>query len=191
MRPEWLLRALDFQGYLREADMNVPTMKKNFEDTRVNEEDHVYFHWLDQKLSQDSVTVVAFSESWCGDCVENLPIIARLAHDYGFLNLVVFPRDVNLDIMDQLLNQDKRAIPAFILYDGDKEIGRFIERPPGAHEFMRKGLERIENLPEAEKQRARYKLRADLRKEYAKGLRNETIKVIRRILEEHYGTKDS
>jgi hypothetical protein len=47
------------------------------------------------------------------------------------LNLRVFLRDQNLDLMDQYLNQGQfRSIPVFVLFDEEfREVGHFIERP--------------------------------------------------------------
>ena len=39
---EWLERALSFQEYVDKAEMNVPTIKANYEDTQISEEDHKY-----------------------------------------------------------------------------------------------------------------------------------------------------
>ena len=87
---EWLDRADSFEGYLTKADMNVPTMKQNFEEITVKEEDHVYFTGLCSKLPAGAIKILAISESWCGDCVENLPIVAKLASLYPFFHLLVF-----------------------------------------------------------------------------------------------------
>jgi thiol-disulfide isomerase/thioredoxin len=131
VRPEWRARALDFESYLAKADMNVPTMRENFRDTRIPDGDRAYFDDLSGRLSPGQVTVLALSESWCGDCVENLPVIAKVASLYPFMDLLIFPRDINLDIMDEYLTDGKRTIPVFVFYDeSGEEIGRFVERPP-------------------------------------------------------------
>ncbi len=63
--------------------------------------------------------------------INNLPILGRIAAESGKLNLRVFLRDQNLDLIDQYLNQGKfRSIPVFVFFDDQfHEIGRFIERP--------------------------------------------------------------
>lgn len=192
MLSEWLERALDFESYLAKADMNVPTMRENFNETRISPEHHEYFEWLCRKLPEHAVTVLAISEPWCGDCVENLPIVAKIASLYPCFRLAIFPRDQNLDIMDRFLTNGKRTIPVFVFYDErGVEIGRFIERPPGAHAFMARVSEEVAGLPEDERKRAIYRARAQLRQMYKEGLRDETIAAIRDILEKHYGPKDS
>jgi thiol-disulfide isomerase/thioredoxin len=182
-------RALDFASYLEKADMNVPTMRENFNDTEIGEDDREYFARLAGRLPGGSVSVLALSESWCGDCVENLPVFAKVASEYPFLCLLIVPRDTNLDIMDRYLTDGKRTIPVFVFFDeSGEEFGRFIERPPGAHRFLDEARRRLAGLdPDAQK-RGMYKARADLRKLYKEGLRDETIGAIRQILESRYGS---
>lgn len=192
MEREWLERSLSFAGYLGKADMNVPTMKANFDDTQVSGEDHRYFSWLSSKLAPGSIKILAISESWCGDCVENLPVIAKLASLYPCLGLHVFSRDDNLDIMDKYLTDGKRTIPVFVLFDeAGTEIGRFIERPGGARDFLAAEMAKLKGLPEEERKKASYGVRTRLRKLYKTGFRDETIREIRGLLERRYGSQNS
>jgi hypothetical protein len=75
--------------------------------------------------------VLVLAEDWCGDVIDNLPILGRLAAESGKLNLRVFLRDQHLDLMERYLNRGEfRSIPVFAFFDEDfHEVGRFIERP--------------------------------------------------------------
>lgn len=77
-----------------------------------------------------ALDVLVIAEDWCGDVIDNLPILGRIAHESGKLNLRVFLRDQNLDLIDQYLKEGKfRSIPVFVFFDEHfNEIGRFIER---------------------------------------------------------------
>jgi thioredoxin family protein len=77
------------------------------------------------------LNVLVLAEDWCGDVIDNLPILGRLAAESGKLNLRVFLRDQHPDLMDNYLNHGEfRSIPVFVFFDDDfREIGRFIERP--------------------------------------------------------------
>lgn len=77
------------------------------------------------------INVVALAADWCADVVANLPILGRLAEDSGKLNVRVFERDENLDIMNQYLKQGRfQSIPTFVFFDDDfNELGVWIERP--------------------------------------------------------------
>ena len=54
----------------------------------------------------------------------------RLPHS-GKLNVRIFLRDQNLDIMDQYLKEGQfRSIPVFVVFDeGFNELGNMLERP--------------------------------------------------------------
>jgi len=82
------------------------------------------------------LNVLVLAEDWCGDVIDNLPILGRLARDSGKLNPRVFLRDQNPDLMDQYLNQGQfRSIPVFAFFDPDfRELGHFIERPSSVTE---------------------------------------------------------
>lgn len=74
--------------------------------------------------------LVALSEDWCGDAVNTLPVIARLADEAGWA-FRVLGRDDNLDIMDaHLTNGRSRSIPIVIVYDEQfNEVGWWGPRP--------------------------------------------------------------
>src|SRR5215216_2066491 len=65
-----------------------------------------------------SLNVLVLAEDWCGDVINNLPVLGRLAAESGKLNVRIFLRDQNLDLMDQYLNQGlHRSIPVFVFFD--------------------------------------------------------------------------
>ena len=88
-----------------------------------------------QQLSHP-LNVLVLAEDWCGDVIDNLPILGRIAQESGKLNLRVFLRDQNLDLMDQYLKEGQfRSIPVFVFFDEHfNEIGHFIERPASVTE---------------------------------------------------------
>lgn len=83
------------------------------------------------KSLPEPLNVLVLAEDWCGDVIDNLPVLGRLAQECGALNVRVFPRDENLDLMDQFLKDGQfRSIPVFAFFDEQfRELGRFIERP--------------------------------------------------------------
>jgi hypothetical protein len=80
--------------------------------------------------------VLVLAEDWCGDVVANLPILGRLAKEIPTLDVRVFYRDQNLDLMERWLNQGKyQSIPVFVFFDQDfRELGHWIERPASVTE---------------------------------------------------------
>ena len=85
----------------------------------------------------DPTRVLVITEDWCGTSLAYIPLVVKLA-EHGGLDLRIFLRDTNADLMDQYLNRGLfRSIPVFVFFDGDmKEVARFIERPPKITEYM-------------------------------------------------------
>jgi hypothetical protein len=92
----------------------------------------------------EPLNVLVLVEDWCGDVINNVPVLARLAES-GRLNLRFFLRDQNLDIMDQYLNQGvHRSIPVFVFFDQEfREIGHWIERPASIAEKQGRMLDEL------------------------------------------------
>lgn len=61
--------------------------------------------------------LLVLSEDWCGDAVNTVPIVARLAERCPNLDLRVLARDENPDIMDAHLTGTSRSIPVIIVLD--------------------------------------------------------------------------
>jgi len=83
------------------------------------------------KALAPGLRVLALAEDWCGDVVANLPILGRIAKEVGNLDVRIFYRDQNLDLMERWLNQGKyQSIPVFVFFDQNfRELGHWIERP--------------------------------------------------------------
>lgn len=67
--------------------------------------------------------LLVLSEDWCGDAVNSVPYVARLAELAPNLDLRVLARDANPDLMDAHLTGTSRSIPVVIAYDE-----HFVER---------------------------------------------------------------
>jgi hypothetical protein len=97
------------------------------------------------KSLPQSLRVLVLAEDWCGDVVANLPILGRLAKEVPALDVRVFYRDQNLDLMEHWLNQGKyQSIPVFAFFDQDfRELGHWIERPASVTERRAQERKRI------------------------------------------------
>jgi hypothetical protein len=117
--------------------------------------------------------LVALSEDWCGDAVNTLPFIAKLASLAGW-DFRVVGRDDNLDLMDgHLTNGRSRSIPVVIAYDEEfNEVGWWGPRPGDIQSWvMGEGLSM--SSPE------RYKV---IRRWYAKDRGKTTLAELIQIL---------
>jgi hypothetical protein len=110
------------EGMTRNRDR----VEANEKRVAIDDETRAFFKSLPRPLN-----VVALAEDWCGDVIANLPVLGVLARETGKLNVKVFYRDQNLDLMERWLNQGKfQSIPVFAFFDeGFRELGHWIERP--------------------------------------------------------------
>jgi hypothetical protein len=74
--------------------------------------------------------LLVLSADWCGDAVNTVPVIAKLAELTPNVDLRILERDHNLDLMDAHLTGTSRSIPAVIALDeGFNEYGWWGPRP--------------------------------------------------------------
>jgi hypothetical protein len=85
-----------------------------------------YFSQLDQQLQ-----VLVLTEDWCNPAIVNLPMLGRLAEESGKLNLRIFLRDQNPDIMDLYLREGiHRTIPTVVFFtESFHQLGVWAEFP--------------------------------------------------------------
>ena len=123
---------LTYEAYKAQMTRNRERLEANERGVVLEPDDLASFQRLPRPLN-----VLALAEDWCGDVITNLPVLGRIAADSGKLNLRVFLRDQNADLMDQYLNRGQfRSIPVFVFFDDDfNEIGRFVERPDSVTEL--------------------------------------------------------
>lgn len=82
--------------------------------------------------------LVALSEDWCGDAVNLLPVVARLAEATPNVQLRVLGRDANPDLMDAHLTGTARSIPVVIVYDqAFNELGWWGPRPAELQKWVK------------------------------------------------------
>jgi hypothetical protein len=119
-------QGLTYAGFQARMTRNQERFATNERAVELREEDVAAFRRLPGPLN-----VLVLAEDWCGDVIDNLPVLGRLAESSGKLNLRIFLRDEHLDLMDQYLNRGEfRSIPVFVFFDEHfNEIGHFIERP--------------------------------------------------------------
>jgi len=76
--------------------------------------------------------VLVITEDWCGTCLAEVPFVAKLVDGNPRIEMRLFPRDANLDLMDQYLKKGLyRSIPVFAFFDEHmNEVARFLECRP-------------------------------------------------------------
>jgi hypothetical protein len=124
-------QGMTYEEYKAQMTRNKERFIENERQLELDPKDLAVFQHLPHPLN-----VLVLAEDWCGDVIANLPILGRIAAESGKLNLRIFLRDQNLDLMDQYLKQGQfRSIPVFVFFDEQfRELGRFIERPDSVTE---------------------------------------------------------
>jgi hypothetical protein len=126
-------QGMSYDAYKEQMNRNRDRLEENERTLELNPEDVAFFAGLPEPLN-----VLALAEDWCGDVIANLPVLGRLAEASGKLNLSIFLRDQNLDLIDQYLKDGQhRSIPVFVFFDQDfRELGHWIERPARISELQ-------------------------------------------------------
>jgi hypothetical protein len=119
-------QGLTYDGFKARMTRNQERFAASERAVELGEGDLAAFRRLPRPLN-----VLVLAEDWCGDVIDNLPVLGRLAEASGKLNVRVFLRDENPDLMDHYLNQGQyRSIPVFAFFDEQfNALGHFIERP--------------------------------------------------------------
>lgn len=122
---------LTYDEYKQQMTRNRERVEANEARVTIDPADLEAFRALDGPIH-----VLALAEDWCGDVIANLPVLGVLARESGTLDVRVFLRDQNTDLMQRYLNQGKyESIPVFAFFDDTfTELGVFIERPASVTE---------------------------------------------------------
>ena len=123
---ERFAQGMTVQQYLDQMGTNKDTFVKFLGEIKVKPEDKKALESLGKKLKCMIIT-----EDWCGDALYNVPVLFKLVEGNPDVELRVFLRDKNPDLMDQYLNKGTfRSIPVFAFFDENlHEVARLLERP--------------------------------------------------------------
>ena len=140
-------QGMTFQQYLDQMGTNKETFTKFLSEIKIRPEDKEALAKLGKKLK-----VMVITEDWCGDALYNVPVLAKLVEGTPNIELRVFLRDKNADLMDQYLNQGMfRSIPVFAFFDENmNEVARLLERPAKITEQLEKKMLEVRRSMRAE-----------------------------------------
>ena len=125
---------LTFADFVAQATVNQDKFVLNGTTVPLTEEDTSFLRKA-AAHPRGPARMLALAEAWCGDVYRELPTAARIAEVTG-MELRVFLRDQNLDIMEEFLSNDgkSRAIPVLVFYTKDLEyLTHWTERSASAH----------------------------------------------------------
>ena len=134
MTPERFAQGMTWSQYVDSIKANKERFLQYYNDFKVKPEEVAFFKKFDAK--KGPIKVVVIGEDWCPDVVRGIPVAVRLAEAVG-MDLRIFPRDQNMDLMNEYLwRHEYLSIPVFAFFDKDwKELGHWIERPASGYKF--------------------------------------------------------
>jgi hypothetical protein len=192
--PARFAQGLTYASFLAAAVVNVDKFEQNYKTAPLSAEDLAFFKRAAAQPGGPA-KILALAEAWCGDVYRELPTIAKIAEATG-LELRVFLRDENPDIMDEFLSNDgkSRAIPVFVFYSADMQyLTHFTERSAMAHRELAEIVEQVKGRMGLGKEVTFATVPEDRRQEFLRELiarlqprsddwRREAIKEMRQLL---------
>jgi len=141
-------QGMTFQQYLEQMGTNKEKFVQFLQEIKIRPEDREAL----KKPGGKKLNILVITEDWCGDALYNVPVLAKLVEGLPNVEMRVFLRDQNPDIMAQYLNQGiYRSIPVFAFFDENmNEIARFIERPPKVTEVIEQKMLEVRRALRAE-----------------------------------------
>ena len=126
-------QGMTYAQYVLQMEQNRDLLMESERNVRLQRADVDFFSGLPNLLY-----VLVLTEDWCRPACRSLPVLARLVAESGKLQLRIFLRDQNLNIMDQYLKDGvHRTIPTFVFFDHEfRELGRWHELPAKIEEMM-------------------------------------------------------
>jgi hypothetical protein len=134
---EQFKQGMTLDQYLAQMGTNKDKFVEFLQTIKIAPEDKQALEKYGKKLN-----VLVITEDWCGDALYNVPVLAKMVEGNPNIEMRIFLRDKNKELMDQYLNQGMyRSIPVFAFFDESmKEVARFIERPPAQTEEIEKKM---------------------------------------------------
>ena len=195
-------QGLRYAQFVAEATVNRDKFELYYKDSPLSADDVAFFKRA-TALPNGPAKILALAEAWCGDVYRELPTVVRIAEATG-MDLRIFLRDQNPDIMDEFLSNGgkARAIPVFVFYTKDtRYITHFTERSAGAHTELAAIMDQVKSelnlpptttfatVPEARRQMFIREVIARITPRFPEW-RKESIKEMRELLSSALGLPD-
>lgn len=124
---ERFAQGLTLPQYLAQMGMNRERFVRALDAAPVRPEDTRVLERLG-----NATKLLVITEDWCPTSLAYVPGVAKLVESRPSIEMRIFLRDENPDVMDQFLKKGLyRSIPVFAFFDEHMdELARFIEERP-------------------------------------------------------------
>lgn len=129
---ELFATAMTIDEYLSRMRERREQFIENIERTKVTPEQRERF----SRAPLQGFRVLVFTEDWCGDSAQFVPMLVKLAREVPGIEVRVARRDENRELAERYPRHDGyHAIPIFVFFDAEmRELGALVERPRRAAE---------------------------------------------------------
>lgn len=139
------------EHYIQYTQLNEQRMNRN-------EKQVVVIDDLKNTLSnlENKETWVVFSEAWCGDCAQILPVIAKIAEaSNGKIDLKIIIKSEHKEEMQHYLTNGAEAVPKLVRIHAEtfNEIGTWGARPEKAQAIAEHWKKNRDTIPKEEFQK--------------------------------------
>jgi hypothetical protein len=124
---ERFAQGMTLSQYVEQMSVNQERFTSALAATAVTPRDAQALEGLGPRLK-----LLVITEDWCGTSLAHVPFVARLVDGRPDVEMRIFLRDANPDLMNQYLKHGRhRSIPVFVFFDEHmNEVARFIECRP-------------------------------------------------------------
>lgn len=179
------------EEYVSQMNIYQKEMLQRINDLRITSAEFDRVRKIDQGRK-----LLVLTESWCKDCLMNLPIIIKIAEASEKIELRIFERSKNEELTTYFLSEGLSNIPiCWIMNEDFSKRGHWVERPKKAYRLIDEWkldhpelqtIEKDSSLTAEEKKEKKYPIMAKLLDEmwnwYDTELQSETVKEIYKIL---------
>jgi hypothetical protein len=179
---ERFAKGFTYADYIAQIKVNKDRFEEFYKSVRLSEDDKEFFRRV-TAMPGGADRILVLGEDWCPDVFRGLPVIARIAEASG-MALRIFPRDQNLDIMNQFLKGGKfQSIPTVVFFTRNMErVCHWSERPESADKEREQITDELKkNKPHATDQEVRLEVSERSRTRYP-AWQQDTISEIRQKL---------
>lgn len=173
---------LTYEDYILQIKVNKDRFETYYESALLTKEDQDFFANA-ASMPNGIKKLMIIGEDWCPDVFRGMPVFARIAEAAG-IETRIFPRDDNLDMIDEFLKDGEfRSIPVAVFYD-DKlnEITRWIERPVIGYNQSDQIVNKVEtDMADADDQERRKSIREQIYALYP-SWQKETVVEVKNLL---------
>ncbi len=138
---------ISYEEYTKKSDKHLEKMKNSWS---IIAKEIKKFPLAQISRLNEKLHVLCIAENWCSDCVNGVPVIARLAEAFDNWDFRIAARDSFTEDVERFYTTvGRKKIPLVIFADeeGD-EIMRWVERPTRSYHLL--GMLRDQNISKEE-----------------------------------------